>query len=308
MKYYIGVDGGGTKTAFLLGSEEGQRKELLTKGCSYQMIGVEGTVRLLADGIRKLLNVVGAENSQCGGCCMGVPCYGENREKDALIVDGLRQELGEIPFHLVNDVEIAWAGALNGRPGIHLVAGTGAIAFGVGEDGHSARCGGWNEFFGDEGSCYWVGREAMSLFTKEADGREEKGELYELVRRKEGFLEDVEFIDLAIRELIPYRDRVAAFQIYASQASLAGDMAAVRIYERAAGELALLAGALKKRLLLPAGAPVTCSGGLFQNGELIFGALRRELERQDLRLERAERSAAEGALLLAEKQFGRDSS
>lgn len=300
MSYYIGVDGGGTKTAFLLAGNEGETVvEIRKKGCSYQMLGIEGAVKVLVEGIRECLKEADADLADCCGCCIGIPCYGENPESDKRMEEALKRKLGNIPLHLVNDVEVGWAGAMDCQPGIHIVAGTGAIAFGVGENGVSARCGGWNEFFGDEGSCYWVGKEAMGLFAKEADGREEKGALYELVRSKEDITEDTEFIDLVLEELVPYRDRVAAFQLYASQAARMGDPAAVRLYEQAAKELALLARALKKKLLLPETVPVTYSGGLFRNEELILEPLKKELERQGCRLQKAKRSAVEGALRLA---------
>ncbi len=307
MSYYIGVDGGGTKTAFVIAKAgKSPEEEILKTGCSYQMLGIDGAAEVLAEGVRECMQAVKAEPMDIAGCCMGVPCYGENQENDRMLEAALRRKLGSIPFHLVNDVEVGWAGALNCQPGIHIVAGTGAIAFGVGMDGVSARCGGWNEFFGDEGSCYWIGKETMSLFTKEADGREERGVLYHLIRSREEIEEDTEFIDLVLQELAPHRDRVAAFQLYASQAAHSGDMAAIRLYERAARELGMLARALKKQLKLPEITPVTCSGGLFRNEELIFEPLKRELETMGCRLQRASGSPLDGALRLAEQYFGKE--
>ena len=79
-------------------------------------------------------------------------------------------------------------------------------------DGKTARCGGWNEFFGDEGSCYWVGRKGMELFSKEADGRIPKGPLYSIVKQELHLADDYCFIDEVVTKIAPYRDKVAAFQ------------------------------------------------------------------------------------------------
>ena len=52
MGWYIGIDGGGTKTAFCLGKEDGKPLYCLRKtGCSYQSIGVEAVADLLKNGV-----------------------------------------------------------------------------------------------------------------------------------------------------------------------------------------------------------------------------------------------------------------
>lgn len=302
--YYIGVDGGGTKTAVAVArAGEAPAAYAYDRGCSYQMLGIDGAVEVIARSITAALEKAGLGFADCAGCCVGLPCYGEDEQQDKLISAALRQALGTLPLHIVNDVEVGWAGALGGQPGIHIVSGTGAIAFGKNEAGRSARCSGWNEFFGDEGSCYWLGREAMSIFTKQADGRLARGALYEIVREALGLTRDMDFIDLVIQQYAPYRDRVASFQRYAAQAALAGDEAALALYARAARELSMMAGALKHRLELPDGTAVSYSGGLFKTGELILLPLTQEVKALHCVLQPPQSSALEGALLLAHGKY-----
>ena len=183
MPFFIGVDGGGSKTAFALSYANGipivQTESI---GCSYQSVGLERAADIIADGIKKCSAQAGEPLENCAYCCIGIPCWGENAESDTALYELLKQKLPGVPIKAVNDVEVAWAGAQECRPGIHIVAGTGSITYGVAPDGKTARCGGWNEFFGDEGSCYWIGRKGMELFSKEADGRIRKGPLYNIVR------------------------------------------------------------------------------------------------------------------------------
>ena len=47
------------------------------------------------------------------------------------------------------------------RTGVAVIAGTGSAAWGVNGDGVEARAGGWGYLLGDEGSGYWLGREAV---------------------------------------------------------------------------------------------------------------------------------------------------
>lgn len=303
-QYYIGVDGGGTKTAIALARANEPPVTVITgSGCSYQMVGIDGAVAVIVQGVDDLLRQASAARSECFGCCVGLPCYGEDARQDAVLTEKLQAALAPIPVHIVNDVEVGWAGALECGAGIHLVAGTGSIAFAKNAVGKTARCGGWNEFFGDEGSCYWLGREAMSVFSKQADGRLPRGALYEIVRRELALGQDLDFIDLVIKEYAPYRDKVASFQRLAAQAALAEDVCVLRLYDRAARELAQMAGALKQQLELPDGTPVSYSGGLFQTGNLILKPLKKEVAALHCRLLAPRRSALEGAVLLAEQKY-----
>lgn len=306
MKYYIGIDGGGTKTAILLSAAQG--KPLYTRtagGCSYQTLGADAAVRLLNEEKNRLLTECRIAPEDCAGCAIGLPCYGENAEMDEWIVSHLRRAFSPIPLYVVNDVEVGWAGSLACREGIHVVAGTGSIAFGKGKDGRSARCGGWNEFYGDEGSCYWLGRQAMSLFSKEADGRVPRGALYDIVRGEFGLLDDFYFTTVVQEKWAPFRAKVAAFQIFACRAAKQGDAAAAALYGQAAKELGLMVqGILNSVRFSEEPVAVSYSGGLFSTGELILRPFRAQVEALGCVLRAPARAAAEGALLLAIDRFG----
>lgn len=308
MKWYLGIDGGGTKTAFAIGGLDGRPAYTLTlAGCSYQQVGVEAVARRLEQGIDACLNAVEARREDCAGCCAGLPCFGENARMDAALEALLEKALAPIPLHIVNDGVAGWAGSLECREGIHLVSGTGSIAVGCGRDGSFCRCGGWAEFFGDEGSCYWVGREAMSLFSKEADGRLPKSALYHIVREAFGLTNDFDFIDTVIHDLSCRREKVADFQRYALEAADAGDAEARNLYRRAARELALLASGVRGQLSWSESrVTVSYFGGLFHAEGWILEPLAEELAAISCDLRKPARTAAEGALLLAISHFAKE--
>src|SRR6266581_557596 len=60
---------------------------------------------------------------------------------------------------VLSDAEAAWLGALDGRPGVVVLAGTGSIVVGRDARGRWARAGGLGPLLGDEGSAFWIGRE-----------------------------------------------------------------------------------------------------------------------------------------------------
>jgi N-acetylglucosamine kinase-like BadF-type ATPase len=60
---------------------------------------------------------------------------------------------------VISDAEAALLGALDGRPGVLVLAGTGSIVLGRDGRGRLARAGGLGPLLGDEGSAFWLGRE-----------------------------------------------------------------------------------------------------------------------------------------------------
>lgn len=305
MKYYIGIDGGGTKTAVVIGKNDGIPLKIIEKsGCSHKVIGIDEVVRLISDSVREITQSINVDMDKCAGCCIGLPCYGEAPEADMEITEKLRKAIFPIPVLIVNDAVVGWAGSLECCEGIHLVAGTGAIAYAQSDDKREARSNGWSEFFGDEGSCYWIGKQAMSLFTQEADGRRPKGALYEIVKKEFKLKNDIEFIDIVEQKYFPYRHKVASFQLFAEKAALAGDTEAKKLYDDAAQCLADSAYAIIKQLGWEnKKVPVSYYGGLFKTGNLILIPLKERLEAINCTMIPPKRTATEGALLLSIKNF-----
>lgn len=71
-------------------------------------------------------------------------------------LSGLAREV-----RVLSDVELAHEAAFDGGPGILVIAGTGSIAFGKNSKGQTRRAGGLGALLGDEGSGFWLGREAL---------------------------------------------------------------------------------------------------------------------------------------------------
>lgn len=300
MEIWIGIDGGGTKTQFAAIGEDGRQYGVYrTGGVYYHQIGVDEVCRRLTRGIDALC--LQGEYAGIQGICFGMPGYGESGEADSRAVEAVRAALPPVPLHVVNDVEVGWAGALAIAPGINIVAGTGSIAYGRDGAGRSMRCGGWASFFSDEGSCYWLGRRTLELFAKQSDGRCPVGPLYGLLKERLGIREDWE-VNVQAREIFaPSREQTAALQEILFLAAEAGDPGALALYEEAGKELAQMVRAVAEGLSLREPA-VSYSGGLFATGERILEPLCREL-RIPIKLCPPALSPAQGAALLAVERF-----
>ncbi|OYN96285.1 N-acetylglucosamine kinase [Enemella evansiae] len=261
---YLGVDGGGTKTAYCLISDgvpiahfRGESIHYLTRG----MHVVEPALRL---GIGEVCSVAGIEPGDIAHAFIGIPALGEVRDAIAVLEAIPGRVLGHDRYACGNDVVCGWAGSLGGADGVHVVSGTGSISYGQ-YAGQDARAGGWGELLGDEGSGYWVARQGLNAFTRMSDGRLPRGPLHERLAAELGIDDDFDVVDVVLNQWGEERARIAALSVTVVAAAEAGDPVAAQILQAAAQELARLADAIAARLDWPAGdqVPVSYSGGMF---------------------------------------------
>jgi len=272
VRTYLGVDGGGSKTAFLLIDESGRVLAAHTEGPAYYLeVGWEALRSMLARGIDATLNSGSLLPASLDFAFFGLPAYGEDSRLLAQL-DALPSPL-LVParYRCGNDAACAWAGALACEDGINLVAGTGSIGYGE-YDGRAARAGGWGEFFSDEGSAYWMAREGLSLFSRMSDGRAERGPWYDMVRKDFGLQSDLDLCAAIYGDGRTGRSHIAKLAPLVARAAAAGDAQATALFHRAADELARIVNAVYHRLDIPAHASVTVSysGGMFNERELLL--------------------------------------
>lgn len=304
MKYYIGVDGGGTKTAIC--AADPMLETFLyaeTSGSAWRELGIENVVENIKQAIQRLI----PQGGEIAAMALGIPCFGESEQGDRMVEQEISKVFSDIPVYITNDVEVGWAGSLLLEPGINVVAGTGSIAYGEDDKGGTARSGGWDEFYSDEGSGYWMGRKMMELFTKQSDGRVPRGALYDMVREELSIQKDMEFVDIMRGEYLGRRERVAHLQLIVERAARKGDQSAKELYTHAAEELCLLAAGVKKQLNFPEkNWKVSYSGGVFKAGDLILEPFAAGIKALGGTLTQPACSPVDGALLLAFHKFHPD--
>lgn len=317
---WLGIDAGGTKTAFTLYDEDLQpidRFELPTS--HYAQAGYDGMRAILTEGVlraeeRKILG-------ERFGIGVGMCGYGEGAESSARIERIVRDVAGARPYELVNDVESAWAAGLGLADGIVVIAGTGSIAYGV-HGKRTMRCGGWDYELGDEGSGGWLGKELLRAFTRQCDGRDAAGPLRDLVRKELGLESDFDVIAFAQRYMAD-RSRISALAPLVSTAAQAGDASARSILARAAREEAEMVAAIVHGIFCGAcdgrdgsdgggcaadghagrPVPVTYVGGTFKAGPAILDPLSEALPRC-CRLVPPLHEPDRGACLLLQRRLG----
>ncbi|MBW0014982.1 MAG: ATPase, partial [Mycobacterium sp.] len=85
--------------------------------------------------------------------------------------DALLATLGAERVAVSSDAVIAHAGALDGRPGGVLIAGTGVVAIAIDADGTLRTADGWGPWLGDEGGGAWIGAAGLRAALRAHDGR-----------------------------------------------------------------------------------------------------------------------------------------
>ena len=154
-KYYLGIDGGGSKTAFVVIDEN--------ENIVFESVGKPTSIDTVS--LAECEDVI---NSMCNQIPYKVDAIfaglgGMNSKKDIddvndiLRKQSILKENGKVDSG--SDVINALYGALNNQDGIILIAGTGSVAFGKNKDKY-ARSGGYCYQEGDGGSAYYLGYKA----------------------------------------------------------------------------------------------------------------------------------------------------
>jgi N-acetylglucosamine kinase-like BadF-type ATPase len=189
MKYYIGLDGGGTKTKAVLADE---KFNVLTEAhggpSNFLMLGTDKVSETLFDVISECLDGTSVKMEDIGAVVLGSTGAGrrsdaEQLEKAFIFFTATRGINFEI-FRVESDARIALEGAFSGKPGSILIAGTGSIMFGKDSENKIHRVGGFGRFIGDEGSGYILGKHGLTAIAKHFDGRGKATILTEMLKNK----------------------------------------------------------------------------------------------------------------------------
>jgi N-acetylglucosamine kinase-like BadF-type ATPase len=266
---YLGVDGGGTKTAFCLVTDDGRVAAALEAPTLYYLgkrDGIALVARALEDGVAEVCRVAGITPADIAYAFVALPAYGEVSADIPALDATPAVALGHQRYACGNDMVAGWAGSLGAADGINVVSGTGSICYGE-HAGRRVRVGGWGELFGDEGSGHWIGLRGLQLFSQMSDGRRPAGPLLDVMRHHFSVVSDLDVVAITMGEWKGDRRRVAALSTVVADAAGRGDEQAQAILDEAAAELVSLVDTARRALAYEVGEPVAVShsGGVFSS-------------------------------------------
>ncbi len=277
---WLAIEGGGTKTRILLADTNrtvlarqvgGTSSGLYVQAQDYAAYA--SRMGALLQNIKEAADAVPGRVSAVG---LAAPMVRE------LVTNLVQDILGEVEFVFTSEaaVALAWHDLTSG---VSMVAGTGASCVALNEQGLGAACGGFGPQFGDEGSGYWIGREAIAAAMREKDGRGPRTALTQAL---------CAFYEIGhIMEIYKLRGpgghvagpEVAACVPVVFETARAGDSVARAVCRRAGHALGhTIVATVRRAGITERPVPVVFTGGVFNGGNLILTPLKRVLRRSGI--------------------------
>jgi glucosamine kinase len=291
--YYIGIDGGGSKTTCAVGDEACLLATVLAGPSNITRVGEARAREALHAAIREGCAAAKIELRQVRRVCVGAA--GAGREQVAGKLRAIVTELVFGQIEIVGDMEIALEAAFGTASGVVVIAGTGSIAYGRDQNGRTARAGGWGFAVSDEGSGHWIGRMVVSgvlrainetvIDESMSDERNTQAAADGLILfRKISEAWNIHSLDELVRKANSHPDFAALFPATVSVAN-AGDPLAQRVLREAGQELGRLAAIVIRKLFSnpqePATIPLAMIGGVFRHSQRVRERLCEEIKKLD---------------------------
>ena len=250
MKYYIGVDGGGTKTAFALFDENKKMLEQVAgPGSNHENLesSFDGASDIIMSGLNSLCEKAGIALSDVSFTLMGLAGIDHQYQYEAMCE--LLSKKGLKNFEVFNDGFIVVKAGATGKSAIGYNCGTGVCCNGIGVDGKMLQLAGLGDFSGDISGGTNICIKAFQLMYNELYLGIEKTLITAIIKEIYGFETREEYLTLIEKiesedggEHI--RNLVASFFEAAKQ----GDAPALAYCERMAERGAQLIAALSNQL------------------------------------------------------------
>jgi len=299
MPFFLGIDGGGTKTRCIVGDEKSQLSAGSSSSSKVQRVGEACARDALAAAVHEACVQAGISPRQIARTCAGIT--GSARPEIAGVMRDLMTSIVGGQVEIVGDVEIAFEDAFGSGPGVIVIAGTGSIAYGRNSKGETARAGGWGYAISDQGSGHWIGAEAVRQALRERDRGQPSALLDDLMA---GFGAR-DFEDFIVRlNGSPSVDFAPLFPIVLATSDN-GDPIATEILTHAGQELAGLVGLVIDRLFGEQSLSVATHGGVLASSTIVRKYFAQELKSRSSRAECLDREVdpARGALERARREF-----
>jgi N-acetylmuramic acid 6-phosphate etherase len=283
----LGVEGGGTKTAWVVVERDGDEVRILDQGklppSNFRLVTLDRLRSILSE-LPKQIDRAGVFLAGCG-------------LEDRPILSNLCAEIWPTAKIITgNDRDSGLAAALGSGEGIVVNAGSGSSVTGRRGD-RIERAGGWGHILGDAGGGYFLSIQALRLILREYDLR--RGEVQFTAKILHAL--SLNNLDELVRwAQTADKMEIALLTPVVFEAAASGDARVMEIIESGAQVLSEYTEAVASRLHLLA-PKVVLMGGLFHRDSIYTHAFRRRLKKNlpDARVSTAERSPELGAAWLA---------
>lgn len=264
---YIGIDGGATKTEFVVFTTTGKiLKKFRLDGSNPNDIGIEKCANILSQGIDTCLNEYPELNMIFAGLS-GIGAGNNKKELSILLslrYKHLKIEMDTDAANVFSSADIPCSSA--------MICGTGSVVF-ARANGITKRLGGWGYMFDNAGSAYDIGKDAIAACLSYEDGLTEYTKIYPLLCSSldSRATKVWESIDTVYKKGKSY---IASMAPLVFKAYAAGDEIADKIINNNTDRLAML---INKATEFSGNNNIVACGGLFEHfGEILFPILEKK--------------------------------
>lgn len=265
--YFAGIDGGGTKTTVAIADENGTVLSIDESGPSrLASVPDEKAKEEIEKAFFSAVSQAGINLEDIAAVGWGVG--GLDTKSDRKKANDIIERI--IPpgtkTRIEDDAVIGLFSGTFGDPGVSIIAGTGSLITGISPTSRRARVDGWGYLFGDLGSAFYIGKQAIQAVLEEYDGRGTDTELKELIMDDLNLDSPEEIID----HFYPFEDspdKIAKYSRTVDEAAETGDKVASAILNSAARELVRSTEVLIEELSLQNREmlPIVLVGGVFNS-------------------------------------------
>ena len=294
MEYYLGIDGGGTKTTAAVADEKGNVLfKKIGKTINFYSVGMEKARENLLEIIEDIYKETGKITFES----VFVGCSALDREADAETLKSLCGQIDAKRIKMDSDLYVALKSVSGAKCPCVAICGTGSMVIGEDKNGNIRFKGGWGHIIGDEGSGYAIAVNALKCCALFCDSAEES-----ILLEKANEYFQVEDFRQAIDKIYSpqtTKDVIAGFASFVQKAAETGDTFAETIIVNEAHNFArtvfCLLGEIEECSLL------ALYGGIFQHNEIFTEAFKEDINEfyPDLEIKLLTIPPEEGALKIA---------
>jgi len=250
-KAMIAIDGGGTKTEFMLFLENGEiRSRFVLSGTNPNVCGMQEACRVLGQGIDILMSSA----AEISGIFAGIA--GSSSGKNSLsLQEYLCKRYPNIPCEVGSDILNVMNSVRGWKKCIAAICGTGSVVYGH-DQKQLHRAGGWGYLFDSAGSGYDIGKNALERCMRYESGLADSSLLTEKVYRRIGN-KVLDHLDIVYSRGNEY---IASFAPLVFEAYLEGDSAAEEILQKTIDGISVLIRHVHERY--DCGNTLILAGGL----------------------------------------------
>jgi glucosamine kinase len=306
MSFFLGIDGGGSKTECMLGDAAHVLARASAGSCKIQAVGEKAAAEALRQVVSTASELAGVSAKVLSRICVGIS-GASNTDAAEFVRETLAKVTGT-DVVITGDHLIAFEAAFQSSPGIIVIAGTGSIAFGRDNRGSTARAGGYGPIVSDEGSGVWIGREAIAAALR----RQDSGKPTQLLDTIQMSWRCPDFGELITRiNKMSHADFAAMFPLVQTLAEK-GSIVSSSVLKRAGESLAGLVDSVASRLFANSSERfhVRTAGGVLRSSAAIQESLRETLNNicPQAIFDNADVEPALGALYIARSDGKRQAS